>query len=312
MTREAYDAVLLIGFGGPTAPDQIRPFLEHVLRGRPVPPGRIDEVAHHYEAIGGRSPFNDYTELQRAALQQRLAATGAALPVRMGMWHAEPFVIDVLRELTRAGARRLLGVVMASFYDSTTLQRYAMVVDEARQKLGHPDLQFDYIRSPEQHAGFIEANADRIQEAFAKLPEDKRADARLMFTAHSVPTAIGQNSGYVASFETAAMRIARKLGRTDYRCVYQSRSGGPNDSWLEPDVCDALRQEGAGSAVVLAPIGFVCDHVEVLYDLDVEAREVANTLGISLARAGTVGAHPQYIEALASEIRERGGGRNSW
>jgi ferrochelatase len=305
-----YDAVLLIAFGGPTRPDEIRPFLEHVLRGRPVPPGRIDEVAHHYELIGGRSPLNDHTELQRVALQAKLAQLGAALPVTMGMWHAKPFLVDVLRDMAKSGARRIAGVVMASFYDSTTLERYRTVVNDALTEIAQPGLSVEYTRSPELHDGFITANVEHIRSALERLPESQRTSARLLFTAHSVPTAVGHSSGYVASFERAAKRCAEQLGFHDYRCVYQSRSGSPREPWLEPDVCDALREEHARGtrAVILAPIGFVCDHVEVLYDLDVEAAEVARELGLQLTRASTCAVHYAYIAALADGVIAADGG----
>jgi protoporphyrin/coproporphyrin ferrochelatase len=301
-----FDAVLLIAFGGPTKPDEIRPFLEHVLRGRPVPPERIEEVAHHYERIGGRSPLNDHTELQRAALQAQLAQRGAALPVHMGMWHARPFLGDVLRELAERGVRRIAGVVMASFYDRTTLERYRAVVDAALAEIALPELRVEYVRAAELHDGFIQANVEHIRAARERLPAAERAAARVLFTAHSVPSAVGVSSGYVASFENAALRCAQQLGGADYRCVYQSRSGSPREPWLEPDVCVALREEAARGtrAVLLAPIGFVCDHVEVLYDLDVEAAEVAGQLGIALARASTCSVHPAYVAALADSVLE--------
>ena len=301
---DAFDAALLIAFGGPTKPDEIRPFLEHVLRGRPVPPGRIEEVAHHYERIGGRSPLNDHTERQRGALEAELAQRGAALPVHMGMWHARPFLRDVLRELAARGVRRIAGVVMASFYDRSTLERYRAVVDEALAEISQPGLRVDYVRGPESHDGFIRANVEHIRAARAQLPQAHRADARLLFTAHSVPSAVGASSGYVASFESVAQHCARALGGIDYRCVYQSRSGSPREPWLEPDVCAALREEAARGtrAVILAPIGFVCDHVEVLYDLDVEAADVARELGLQLARASTCAGHPAYIAALADAV----------
>jgi ferrochelatase len=301
---EPFDAALLIAFGGPTKPDEIRPFLEHVLRGRPVPPGRLEEVAHHYERIGGRSPLNDHTERQRSALEAELAQRGAALPVQMGMWHARPFLRDVLGELAGRGVRRIAGVVMASFYDSSTLERYRAVIDEALAEIAQPGLRVDYVRGPESHDGFIRANVEHIRAARGQLPQAERADARLLFTAHSVPSAVGASSGYVASFESVAQHCAQALGGSDYRCVYQSRSGSPREPWLEPDVCAALREEAARGtrAVILAPIGFVCDHVEVLYDLDVEAADVAHELGIQLARAATCSVHPAYIAALADAV----------
>lgn len=306
MSELPFDAVLMVGFGGPEHSEQIRPFLEHVLRGRPVPKSRIEEVAHHYEVIGGRSPFNEWTLLQRAVLELRLREQGTPLPVHVGMWHAPPFCEDVLRELTQQGARRFLVVIMAAFYDRVTVQRYTAVVDEAVRALALPDISVSYIRSPELQDGFYLAGAAQVREALERLPAEHRDAFRLMFTAHSVPTVMGQSSGYVASFENTAARIARDVGVTAYRCVYQSRSGAPTDSWLEPDVCDALREEVAAGtrAIVLAPIGFVCDHVEVLFDLDVEAADLAQTLAVPLLRAATVGTHPDYIDALANSVRD--------
>lgn len=304
MNTAPFDAVLLIAFGGPTRPEEVRPFLEHVLRGRTVPAGRIEEVAHHYEVIGGRSPLNDYTAQQRAALEARLVERGAPMPVRMGMWHAQPFLLEALRELAKQGARSVAGLVMASFHDQTTMQRYRDVVSEALTELAEPGLRVEYVRGPERHPGFITANAEHIRAARQRLPAEQRELARLLFTAHSVPTAVGLSSGYVASFEATAGRIAHELDVSDARCVYQSRSGSPREPWLEPDICDALREEAANGsrALILAPIGFVCDHVEVLYDLDVEAAAVARELGVTIARASTVGLHPAYIAALADSL----------
>jgi ferrochelatase len=299
-----FDAVLLIAFGGPTRPEEIRPFLEHVLRGRPVPPGRLEEVAHHYEVIGGRSPLNDHTEQQRAALEALLLERRAPMPVRMGMWHAQPFLRDVLRELAQQGARRVAGLVMASFHDQTTMQRYRDVVSEALTEIAVPGLRVEYVRGPEQHPGFIAANVEHIRIARERLPAEQRDAARLLFTAHSVPTAVGVSSGYVASFEATAGRIAHELDIADARCVYQSRSGSPREPWLEPDVCAAVREEAAHGtrALILAPIGFVCDHVEVLYDLDVEAATLARELAVTMTRASTVALHPAYIAALADSL----------
>jgi ferrochelatase len=271
-----------------------------------VPPERIEEVAHHYEAIGGRSPFNAWTEQQRLALEQRLVALGTPLPLRAAMWHVPPFCETVLRELTQQGVNRVLVLIMAAFHDRTTVQRYTAVVEEALQALGQ-DLQVSYVAGPQQHTGFYRANAQHIAEVRQQLPAAVRDRAQLLFTAHSVPTAVGRSSGYVEYFEQAARAIAHELGGVPYRCVYQSRSGAPRDPWLEPDVCDALREEAARGtpAVVLAPIGFVCDHVEVLYDLDVSAAALARELQLPLVRAATVGTHPDYIDALAQNVRQQ-------
>ena len=302
----SYDAVMLVAFGGPEAPEQIRPFLRHVLQGRPVPPNRIEEVAHHYEAIGGRSPINELTARQAEALGRRLAALGCELPVLVGMRHASPFVADVLAGLAARGARRVIGVVMASFHDPSTLGRYGGAVSSGIAKLGLPDFELDYAPSPEQSPGFTAASAAAIRDAFERLPAQLRGEARLWFTAHSVPVQDGEQSGYVARYREAAARIAAELGIAEYGLAYQSRSGRPEDPWLEPDIGKVLQAEAQSGrrAVVVAPIGFVCDHVEVLYDLDVEAARIAQELGLALARAGTVTTHPSYIDALANTVLE--------
>lgn len=298
----SFDAVLLIAFGGPERAEQIRPFLRHVLQGRPVPPNRIEEVAHHYERIGGRSPLNELTRQQAAALGERLAALGCKLPIAIGMWHAEPFLADTLRALAAQGARRVIGVVMASFHDSVTLGRYAGVVSAGIAALGLPDFELRYAPSAEESAGFTAAAAAQIREALGRAPDG----ARLWFTAHSVPAQVGQDSGYVARYQAAAARIAAALGISDYGLAYQSRSGNPQDPWLEPDIGAVVRSEAASGrrALVIAPIGFVCDHVEVLYDLDVEAAQIATEVGVTLARASTVTTRPEYIDALAGTVLE--------
>lgn len=308
----SWDALLLLGFGGPTRPEEIRPFLAHVLRGRPVPASRLEEVAHHYEVIGGRSPINELTERQRAALETELRARGIHVPVALGMRHAQPFVADVLRELVEAGARRLRVVIMAAFHDSATVERYAAAVSDAAAQLSTP-LELRYCEGVSASAGFVRANAEHIRAAYARLPEGGgygaasgspvHGAAELIFTAHSVPTPVGEQSGYIRLFEAAAAQTAAELGIASYRLAYQSRSGAPRDPWLEPDICSVIRDAAARGqrALVVAPIGFVCDHVEVLYDLDVEAAQVAAALGVTLSRASTVNDHPAYIQALADE-----------
>jgi ferrochelatase len=306
MSAGGSDAILLIAFGGPEKPEDIRPFLRHVLAGRPVPPSRIEEVAHHYEVIGGRSPINELTARQGDALGERLAAAGVKLPLVLGMWHAPPFIADTLQRLAADGARRVIGVVMAAFHDTATLGRYAAAVDAGIAALELPAFSLRYAGSPETLPGFTQANADAIRAAFDRVPAEQRAKALLVFTAHSVPVEVGERAGYVARYQAAAESIARALGVSEYRLAYQSRSGNPRDPWLEPDIGSVVRAEAASGrpALVVAPIGFVCDHVEVLYDLDVEARQIANEVGIRLERASSVTTHPAYIDALAQTVLE--------
>lgn len=306
MSPRRCDAVMLIAFGGPEGPEEIRPFLRRVLAGRPVPPTRIEEVAHHYESIGGRSPINELTARQGAALAERLAALGQPLPVVVGMWHAPPFIADTLKRLAADGARRVIGVVMAAFHDTATLGRYASAVDAGIVALGLPAFSLRYAGSPEALPGFTQANADAVRAAFERMPAELRGEALLVFTAHSVPVEVGERAGYVARYQAAAERIAHAVGLREYRLAYQSRSGNPRDRWLEPDVMTVVRAEAASGrrALVVAPIGFVCDHVEVLYDLDVETRQIANEVGIRLERASSATTHPAYIDALAQTVLE--------
>jgi ferrochelatase len=307
MIEHGRDAVLVVGFGGPERPEEIRPFLQHVLRGRPVPASRIETVAHHYEAIGGRSPINEWTQAQCEALRARLLEHGHELSVRTGMRHAKPFIASTLRELSQAHVQRIVAVVMASFHDRSTLERYASAVNEAKLEAQCPELVVEYTDGPDELPGFVTANEQHVRAAYARIAASQRGGARLVFTAHSVPTAVGEASGYVARFESAAKRIAAALGNNDYRLAYQSRSGAPSERWLEPDICAVIEEEAARGtkALVVAPIGFVCDHVEVLYDLDIEARQRAQDRGIELARAATVGTHPAYIDALAQTVLAR-------
>jgi len=301
------DAVLLVTFGGPWKAEEIRPFLESVVRGRGVPPARIEEVAHHYEAIGGRSPIGDLTFDQARALEARLREEGPALPVRVGMRSWTPHVRDVLAELAGAGVTRVIAIVLAPHRAGGNDARYRHVIDAAVRDLGDRAPRV-VVAAASWHAsaGFIAANADLVAQALGGVAETERANASLVFTAHSIPMAMASSSPYVAEIEQTARLVAASVGRERWRVAYQSRSGSPQDPWLEPDINDVIREAARSGArhVVVAPIGFVCDHVEVLYDLDVEAAATAREAGVTLHRAGTVHDHPAFIGALADVVRE--------
>lgn len=308
MTGTPFDAVLLVAFGGPEGPDDVRPFLANVLRGRRVSPERVEEVAHHYERFGGVSPLTELTMTQARALEAALAARGRPLPVHVGMRNWHPYLADTLTEMSRRGHRRAIGVLAAAQRSYSGCLQYKENVRDARAALiasgvAAPDVV--YAGDWHEHPGFIEANADCVRAAYDGLPSDLRERARLIFTAHSIPVPMAQTYPYEANLKTSARLIAQATGRGDWTLVYQSRSGRPDDPWLEPDVCDYLRRERAGlDAAVLCPVGFLCDHVEVLYDLDVEAAGVCRELGITMARAGAVNAHPRFIDALADTVAE--------
>jgi ferrochelatase len=301
------DAVLLIAFGGPTTSAEIRPFLDLVTRGRCIPPERLDEVAHHYEQMpGGASPLNALTEAQAAGLRRALAAGGRpAPPVFVGMRNWHPFLHETLAAMAARRHRRALGIVLSSFRTEASWERYQADVAAARERTaGAPEVVF----APPwfERAGFVAAVADGVATALADVPLAERAAAAVVFTAHSVPVAMANASPYVADFTATARAVAARLGHPRWSLAYQSRSGNPREPWLEPDVGEvvkALAKDGVRH-VVVSPAGFVCDHVEVLYDLDVELRWVAAEHGITLHRASTVNTHPAFIAMLADLVRE--------
>ena len=309
MTRsEGADAVLLIAFGGPTRPEEVRPFLANVLRGRAAPPERVEEVVRHYEAIGGRSPLNELTFRQARKLETALAAAGPALPVYVGMRNWDPYLADTLARMARDGVRRAVGVILAPHASEASRERYTEQVDAARAALGAAAPDVRWVGPWHTHPLFITAVADAVVGALVTIPAARRPAAPLVFTAHSIPVAMADRSPYVEELTASARAVAERLGRARWQVAYQSRSGSPADPWLEPDVNDTLRALHAGGAsdAVVVPIGFVVDHVEVLYDLDVEARETARSLGLGFARAGTVNDHPVFIHMLAERVAEAG------
>jgi ferrochelatase len=299
-----FDAVLLVAFGGPQGPADVRPFLENVLRGRRVSPERIEEVAHHYDLFGGVSPLTELTLQQASALEAALQARGVPLGVHVGMRNWHPYLLDTLAAMSGRGIRRAIGVLAAAHRTYSGCLQYKENVRDARAALragGRADVEVTYVGDWYDHPGFIEANADHIRQAAARLPEGVRDSARLIFTAHSIPDSMAANYPYEAQLTASAKRIALAAGRPDWELVYQSRSGRPGDPWLEPDVCDYLRQAPIASAI-LSPIGFICDHIEIRYDLDVEAAAVCRERGIAMARAEAVNAHPRFIDALADSV----------
>ncbi len=297
-----YDAVLMVGFGGPTRPEEIRPFLENVVRGRPIPASRLEEVAHHYEAIGGRSPYNELTRRQADALGALLKREGPALAVYAGMRNWAPYVKDVMREAVAGGARRIFCFPMAPHRSEASWERYQETVAQALAELGNDAPAVAYPDPWHDHPLFIRAVASRIGETLEGLDRADRARAQIIFTAHSIPVAMDAQSGYSAQLTHSCRLVAEGLGIVRWRLAYQSRSGNPRDPWLEPDIGRVLAELG-GQTVVVMPIGFICDHVEVLYDLDVEAAAIARGAGVTMRRAPTVGDHPLFIQMVAGLLR---------
>ena len=305
-TPSTFDAVLLVSFGGPQGLDDIRPFLANVLRGRRVPPERVEEVARHYELFGGVSPITDITKRQAAGLAARLASAGHPLPVYVGMRNWHPFLADAFREMRAAGVRRVVGFITAAQHSYSSCEQYRENVAAARAELrtDGADIDVTYVGSWFDHPLFVAANAAHVRAALQRLPEGLRSSARLVCTAHSIPVSMADRSRYREQLEATARLVAREVGMRDWALVYQSRSGRPQDLWLEPDVCDYLRgeREKGLSAAVVSPIGFVCDHIEVLYDLDTEAAQVCREIGLPMARAEAVNDDPLFLDMMADEV----------
>ena len=297
----AIDSVLLVGFGGPTRADEVRPFLDNVLRGRLVPRERYEEVVRHYDLLGGRSPYNDLTIRQADALRAALAGTPIRIEVGMRNW--TPYIDDAMRTLAEVGARRTLAFILAAHRSEASWERYQASVRDAQAKLDGRASQIVHPAPWHAHPKFISAVASRVGEALARFDGAERESMRLIFTAHSIPLAMANASGYVDQLMQSSRLVADSLGITNWQLAYQSRSGSPREPWLEPDVRDAIRNLDWRAAIV-TPIGFLCDHVEVLYDLDIEAAAVARECGVRMERAATVGDHPDFIAMMAAIIRE--------
>ncbi len=299
--------MLVVAFGGPNGPADIRPFLERVLKGRRVTPQRVEEVAHHYELFGGVSPITALTERQAAGLSARLATAGHPLPVYIGMRNWHPLLPDTLKAMHQAGRRHAIGFIAAPHHSYSSCQQYRENVADARAQLREAtggDIDVTYVGSWFDHPLFVEVNVRHIRAALERLPQDLRSAARLVFTAHSIPTSMADASRYAEQLRESGRFVAAKLGVSDWTVVFQSRSGRPDDPWLEPDVCAYLRAERARGlqAAVLCPIGFVCDHIEVLYDLDREAADVCREIGLPVARAEAVNDDPLFLDMMADMV----------
>ncbi len=299
-----YQAVLLIAFGGPNSREEIRPFLARVLKGIPIPPQRVEEVVHHYEAVGGKSPLVEITRRQAQGLQELLRQQGFPLPVYVGMRNSAPSFAEALKQMAEASVEKVLGFILSSHKTEASWERYQKNIADARAELGGHAPQVDYCGGWHDHPLFIQSWAKRIQTRLAELPAEKRAATPIIFTAHSLPTPMAARSSYVDDVQTTARLIAAELRHERWSLAYQSRSGKPSDPWLEPDVNETIRKLAIDkvSDVIVAPIGFVCDHVEVLYDLDIETKNKAAACGMRFLRAGCPNDHSIFIEMMADVI----------
>jgi ferrochelatase len=303
----AYDAVLLVSFGGPDGPDDVIPFLENVLRGRNVPRDRMLEVAEHYYHFGGKSPINEQNLALLAALRAELERRGPHIPVYWGNRNWHPLLTDTLREMADAGVKRAIAFVTSAFSSYSGCRQYRENIGAALAPLGDRAPQVDKIRVFFNHPGFVGPMAANVRRALEAFPAADRPSVPVLFTAHSIPTSMADGCRYVPQLEESCRLVAEAAGAANWRLVYQSRSGPPTQPWLEPDICDAIRlQHAAGQTrLVIAPIGFISDHMEVLYDLDTEAADLCQELGVTMARAATVGTAPEFVAMVRDLIAER-------
>jgi len=302
-----YQAILVVSFGGPEKRDDVIPFLENVLRGRNVPRERMLEVAEHYYHFDGVSPINAQNRALISALVDELNRHGPNLPVYWGNRNWQPLLADTLHQMADDGITRALAFTTSVFSSYSGCRQYREDIAKAQAEVGERATQIDKLRVFFNHPGFIEPMIDRVKNAFAAIPSGRREKAGLLYTAHSIPMSMANNCRYVAQLDEACRLVSAGVGRSDSRLVYQSRSGPPTQPWLEPDVNDAIRDLASQGVrdLVVVPIGFISDHMEVLYDLDTESLDLCKELGINMVRAGTVGTHPRFVTMIRELIDER-------
>jgi ferrochelatase len=299
-----YDAILLVSFGGPERREDVLPFLENVTRGRNVPRARLLTVAEHYYRFDGKSPINDQCRDLMAALRSELDEHGIALPIYWGNRNWQPFLAEALREMRRDGIEHALALVTSAYSSYSGCRQYRENIAAAQAEVGEGAPKVDKLRVFYNHPGFVEACADGVRDALKQFASD---NVHLVATAHSIPCSLAQTSDYEKQLRETTRLVAEATGLGGWDLVYQSRSGAPSQPWLEPDILDHLRKlhkQGTRN-VIAAPLGFLSDHLEVLYDLDIEAQAVADQLGMKMVRAATAGTHPAFITTLRQLIRER-------
>jgi ferrochelatase len=303
-----YDAILWVSFGGPETEEDVIPFLENVLRGKNVPRERMLAVAEHYYHFGGRSPINQQNRELIRALEAEFAAHGPHLPVYWGNRNWHPLLTDTVAKMKADGVRRALAIATAAYSSYSSCRQYLENIENARAAAGDGAPVIDKIRPFYNHPGYIAAMTEQVQQALAKLPAERRTAAHIVYTAHSIPLRMAENCQYAQQLLEASSLVSAALGRSGDPLVYQSRSGPPTQPWLGPDILEHLREVGRTGQVrdvVIVPIGFVSDHMEVLYDLDTEARQLCGELGLNMVRAAAVGTNPGFARMVRELILER-------
>jgi ferrochelatase len=302
-----YDALLIVSFGGPEGMDDVMPFLENVLRGKNVPPERMRAVAQHYELFGGVSPINAQNRKLIAEIEEELNANGPPLKVYWGNRNWHPMLADTLRKMRDDGVKRALAFFTSAYSSYSGCRQYLENIDQAREEVGADSPMISKLRAYYNHPGFVEPNIENVRAALEQIPPDRRNAAHLAFTAHSIPQVMASKCDYEAQLLETCRLVADGAQFPNWDLVFQSRSGPPQMPWLEPDICEHLSElkEAGASDVVIAPIGFVSDHMEVLYDLDTEARKHCEEIGLNMIRASTVGAPPSFVRMIRELVLER-------
>ncbi len=308
-----YDSFLLVSFGGPEGPDEVMPFLENVLRGKNVPHERMLEVAEHYKKFGGVSPISEQNRQLLAAIRGEFKSSGVELPIYWGNRNWHPLLPDTLRKMRDDGCKRALAFFTSMFSCYSGCRQYRENIIKAQKEVGEGAPLVEKVRMGFNHPGFITAMTDSVHNSRQELAVAGES-VSLLFTAHSIPIAMADNCDYVKQLTESCRLIAEQAGITNWRLVYQSRSGPPQQPWLEPDICDAINEMDDCekiSHLIIVPIGFVSDHMEVLFDLDEEAAQLCQQRGIAMARAATAGTHPSFMTMIRQLVEERLGRRAS-
>jgi ferrochelatase len=305
-----FDALLVVSFGGPERHEDVLPFLENVLRGKNVPRERMLEVAEHYYHFDGRSPINDQNKQLIAALEGECRSQGLAIPIYWGNRNWHPLLADTLKQMHAEGIRHAAALVTSAFGSHSGCRQYREDIARAQQIAGVQDMMIEKLPNFCDRPEFIDVMADRVRAAIAELQGAEHSGAgpikaeQLIFTAHSIPVSMADASPYVSQLKEASVRVGGACGISNWTLVYQSRSGPPTQPWLAPDICDYLREQHAAGvrSVIICPIGFISDHMEVLYDLDTEARALCDQLGLKMVRARTAGAHPKLVSMVCDML----------
>jgi protoporphyrin/coproporphyrin ferrochelatase len=303
-----YDALLVVSFGGPESRDDVIPFLENVLRGRNVPRERMLAVAEHYYHFDGKSPINQQTRDLIDAIKTEFAQHGPSVPIYWGNRNWHPMLADTIRKMRDDGVRHALAFVTSAYSSYSGCRQYREDIARAQAEVGSGGPEIHKVRAFFNHPGFIEATEIRLREVLPSIPSSARKNIQIVYTAHSIPISMANTCDYVRQLEEVRTLVSERLGLENHVLVYQSRSGAPGQPWLEPDILDYLREvktRDLASAVVLAPISFISDHMEVLYDLDIEARQLSDSLSLPMVRAKTVGVHPKFVSMIRELVLER-------